>query len=64
MPTPPRDHLIVSAAPGGLAVGDEQRFQIGYSSLLRAMTSPFVARCFVKSLRKSRTRKYEQSAQN
>ena len=41
------DHLIVSGAPGGLAVGEEQRFQIGYSSLLRAMTSPFVARCFL-----------------
>jgi predicted amino acid racemase len=39
------DHLIVSGA--ALAVGDEQRFQIGYSSLLRAMTSPFVERCFV-----------------
>jgi predicted amino acid racemase len=41
------DHLIVSGANPALAVGDEQRFQIGYSSLLRAMTSPFVARCFV-----------------
>ncbi len=41
------DHLVVSGATGGLAVGEEQRFQIGYSSLLRAMTSPFVARCFV-----------------
>ena len=41
------DHLIVSGAAMALAVGDEQRFQIGYSSLLRAMTSPFVERCFV-----------------
>ncbi|MFN7898823.1 MAG: alanine/ornithine racemase family PLP-dependent enzyme [Synechococcaceae cyanobacterium] len=41
------DHLIVTGANPALAVGDEQRFQIGYSSLLRAMTSPFVARCFV-----------------
>ena len=41
------DHLIVSGATPALAVGDEQRFQIGYSSLLRAMTSPFVERCFV-----------------
>lgn len=41
------DHLVVSGAPAGLAVGEELRFQIGYSSLLRAMTSPFVARCFV-----------------
>jgi predicted amino acid racemase len=41
------DHLIVSGASGGLAVGEEVRFEIGYSSLLRAMTSPFVAHCFV-----------------
>ncbi len=41
------DHLIVTGPQMGLAVGDEQRFQIGYSSLLRAMTSPFVERCFV-----------------
>lgn len=41
------DHLIVTGERMELAVGDEQRFQIGYSSLLRAMTSPFVERCFV-----------------
>ena len=41
------DHLIVTGPQMSLAVGDEQRFQIGYSSLLRAMTSPFVERCFV-----------------
>ena len=34
------DHLIVTGERMELAVGDEQRFQIGYSSLLRAMTSP------------------------
>jgi len=28
-------------------VGDEQRFQVSYSCLLRAMTSPFVSRCFI-----------------
>ena len=41
------DHLIVTGERMELAVGDEQRFQIGYSSLLRAMSSPFVERCFV-----------------
>ena len=41
------DHLVVSGAESGLAVGDEQRFQVSYSSLLRAMTSPFVSRCFI-----------------
>jgi predicted amino acid racemase len=42
------DHLVVSGAVSGLAVGDEQRFQLSYSSLLRAMTSPFVSRCFIE----------------
>jgi len=42
------DHLVVSGAESGLAVGDEQRFQVSYSSLLRAMTSPFVSRCFIE----------------
>jgi hypothetical protein len=37
----------VSGAGKALEVGDEQRFQISYSSLLRAMTSPFVSRCFI-----------------
>jgi predicted amino acid racemase len=42
------DHLVVSGAAMDLAVGDEQRFRISYSTLLRAMTSPFVSRCFIK----------------
>jgi predicted amino acid racemase len=42
------DHLVVSGAESALAVGDEQRFQLSYSSLLRAMTSPFVSRCFIE----------------
>jgi predicted amino acid racemase len=42
------DHLVVSAAESALAVGDEQRFQVSYSCLLRAMTSPFVSRCFIE----------------
>lgn len=42
------DHLVVSGAAMDLTVGDEQRFRISYSTLLRAMTSPFVSRCFIK----------------
>jgi hypothetical protein len=40
--------LVVSGAEAALVVGDEQRFQLSYSSLLRAMTSPFVSRCFIE----------------
>ncbi|MCP9889300.1 alanine/ornithine racemase family PLP-dependent enzyme [Cyanobium sp. ATX 6A2] len=42
------DHLVVGGPAIALEVGDEQRFAISYSSLLRAMTSPFVSRCFVE----------------
>ena len=35
------DHLVVEAE-WPLLVGEELRFQPGYSALLRAMTSPFV----------------------
>ena len=54
--TPPRgtvirgassDHLVVESYGQRLAVGDEQRYQLSYSALLRAMTSPFVDRCLV-----------------
>lgn len=41
------DHLVVESAGSSLRVGDEQHFQPSYSALLRAMTSPFVGRCFV-----------------
>ncbi len=41
-------HLVVSGAIIALSVGDEQRFQVSYSCLLRAMTSPFVSRCFIE----------------
>ncbi|MEX2495704.1 MAG: alanine/ornithine racemase family PLP-dependent enzyme [Woeseia sp.] len=36
------DHLIVSSENGDPAVGDEIRFGLNYSALVRAMTSPFV----------------------
>jgi ornithine racemase len=41
------DHLVVESASGSWRVGDEQHYQLSYSALLRAMTSPFVGRCFV-----------------
>ncbi len=38
------DHLVVDPGPVPLRVGAEVRFQLDYPALLRAMTSPFVAR--------------------
>ncbi|HUT47884.1 MAG TPA: alanine/ornithine racemase family PLP-dependent enzyme [Alphaproteobacteria bacterium] len=38
------DHLIVDPGNRALPVGDEIAFQLNYSALLRAMTSPFVAK--------------------
>lgn len=40
------DHLVLDAGHAGPAVGSEVRFQLGYGSLLAAMTSPFVSRRF------------------
>ena len=36
------DHLVIRSKPGTLAIGDEVNFQLNYSALLRAMTSPFL----------------------
>jgi predicted amino acid racemase len=41
------DHLVVGCTGTAPQVGDEQRYQLSYSALLRAMTSPFVSRCFI-----------------
>lgn len=38
------DHIIIESGNYDLPVGAEMRFQISYSALLRAMTSPFVAK--------------------
>ena len=38
------DHLILDSTDHAHAVGTELEFQLNYSSLLRAMTSPFVAK--------------------
>jgi len=38
------DHLVAESGPNRLSVGAEVRFQLNYSALVRAMTSPFVAK--------------------
>ena len=38
------DHLIVNSGSEGVSVGSEMAFQLNYSALVRAMTSPFVAK--------------------
>ena len=38
------DHLVLDVGDHPVAVGDELRFGLGYGALVRAMTSPFVAR--------------------
>lgn len=38
------DHLIVDSGQKRLPVGAEVKFQVNYSALMRAMTSPFVAK--------------------
>jgi len=38
------DHLIVDSGSNGLSVGAEVTCQVNYSALVRAMTSPFVAK--------------------
>lgn len=43
------DHLIVHSEAGRLAVGDELRFGLNYSALLRAMYSPCVHKATVLS---------------
>ncbi len=41
------DHLIVDVSGLGLEVGAEVRFDVGYSALLRAMTSPYVEKVYL-----------------
>jgi predicted amino acid racemase len=40
------DHVVLDPGPAAPAVGAELRFGLDYSALLRAMTSPFVAKRF------------------
>jgi len=41
------DHLILDAKDSGLEVGMEVRFDVNYSALLRAMTSPYVEKVYL-----------------
>lgn len=42
------DHLIIRQSERAAEVGSEISFQVNYSAMLRAMTSPFVSKDFVK----------------
>jgi len=41
------DHLVLNAGEKKLPVGSSVSFQLNYSALLRAMTSPFVAKTYI-----------------
>lgn len=41
------DHLILDVSGIGLEVGAEVQFDVGYSALLRAMTSPYVEKVYL-----------------
>lgn len=41
------DHLILDVKDPGLEVGDKVRFDVGYSALLRVMTSPYVEKVYL-----------------
>jgi predicted amino acid racemase len=57
------DHVILDAGRERFSVGAEIRFRINYSTLLRAMTSPFVARVLnAKKTRNSPTPVYASRA--
>ena len=43
------DHLVVASDAGCVAVGSEMTFQLNYSALLRAMTSPFVSKSYMSA---------------
>ena len=49
------DHLVLDTGLRSPEIGSEVRFQLNYSALLRAMTSPFVARKFSEDGAISRT---------
>ena len=40
------DHLIIESTENNLLVGEEVAFQLNYSALVRAMTSPFVSQVY------------------
>lgn len=44
------DHLILEQLEGNPVIGDEIEFQLDYGALLRAMTSPYVEKIFLRQL--------------
>ncbi|WED29452.1 alanine/ornithine racemase family PLP-dependent enzyme [Vibrio sp. DW001] len=44
------DHLLIETSKGSLVVGQKIQFQLDYSALLSAMTSPFVDKYFLEPL--------------
>lgn len=42
------DHLVVRTMPDAISVGQEVSFELNYSALVRAMTSPFVERTYTE----------------
>lgn len=47
------DHLIIHSEDSQLLVGDKVRFNVNYSALVRAMTSPFVTKVMKESVTSS-----------
>ncbi len=47
------DHLVLDATGCDLQVGDQVRFGVGYSALLRAMISPYVEKVYLSTTRQS-----------
>ncbi|MEJ8472593.1 alanine/ornithine racemase family PLP-dependent enzyme [Roseibium algae] len=50
------DHLMLNTGKHSVAVGSEIEFQLNYSALLRAMTSPFVAKKYMKPIKETSMR--------
>ncbi|MCP9840644.1 alanine/ornithine racemase family PLP-dependent enzyme [Synechococcus sp. J7-Johnson] len=48
------DHLVLDTGSVAVAVGTELGFDLNYSALLRAMTSPFVARSLIETMAEDR----------
>ena len=46
------DHLVLETGGDAISVGSEMTFQVNYSALLRAMTSPFVDQVIVRDCRR------------
>ena len=49
------DHLLLDCGKQHLRVGDEVRFGVNYSALVRAMTSPFVEKKMIRAIKHTRS---------